>query len=369
MSSLHPTASLHLKSDENLLHDLKKLVQHEREILRDILHSLLEVEDRKLYLARGYPSLFEFATKELGYSGSAAQRRILAMRLIRGMPEVSEKIESGSISLCVAAQAQSFFKEENRIRKAKTGEKPFDLSEKREILSNLEGLSSRQCDRVLANLSSSPLTPPEKEKALPRNLTQIQFIADEALMDKLNRLKNLMAHRNFEGKYSDLFHQITDIALAQLDPRGSEHKKPSNRKWRNPSQLAENSNQTHSDLSQSLPTSTVDSEKEKEGLSKSANILRKESDSSPSNQRSRYIPAAIRRQVWSRDQGECTFIDPLTQRKCGSKHALQFDHHITPFAWGGESIAENLTLHCAGHNRFRAEEMGLRGFLRKTTGE
>lgn len=41
--------------------------------------SLCEIESDRHYLAMGYSSLFEFATRELGYSAGAAFRRILSM--------------------------------------------------------------------------------------------------------------------------------------------------------------------------------------------------------------------------------------------------------------------------------------------------
>jgi hypothetical protein len=72
--------------------------------------------------------------------------------------------------------------------------------------------------------------------------------------------------------------------------------------------------------------------------------------------RSRYIPTRIRRQVLLRDQNGCTYQDPKSGRICGTRHGLQLDH-IMPFSWGGEHSADNLTLRCGAHNRFRAELM------------
>ena len=68
----------------------------------------------------------------------------------------------------------------------------------------------------------------------------------------------------------------------------------------------------------------------------------------------RYIPAAVRDEIWRRDEGRCTFLGTDGHR-CGSTHQLQF-HHVVPFGKGGESTVSNLTLLCAAHNRFRAEK-------------
>lgn len=98
--------------DEALLSKIKALVQEERKLTLSILHHLREVERRRLFAALAYPSLFEYAVRELGYSPSAAQRRISAMRLLRELPEMEAKIQEGKLSLPVVAQAQSFFHQE-----------------------------------------------------------------------------------------------------------------------------------------------------------------------------------------------------------------------------------------------------------------
>ncbi len=57
----------------------------------------------------------------------------------------------------------------------------------------------------------------------------------------------------------------------------------------------------------------------------------------------RHIPAAIRRHVWLRDGGRCSYRDPLTGRRCNSSHLLQIDY-LLPVAEGGGPEPENLAL-------------------------
>ncbi len=73
--------------------------------------------------------------------------------------------------------------------------------------------------------------------------------------------------------------------------------------------------------------------------------------------RSRYIPAAVRREVWRRDRGCCSYVDPHSGRRCGSRFLLQLDH-IVPFALGGSAEPGNLRVRCAAHHRFRHREYG-----------
>jgi hypothetical protein len=81
----------------------------------------------------------------------------------------------------------------------------------------------------------------------------------------------------------------------------------------------------------------------------------------PTDPRSRRIPAAIRRAVWARDGGRCTFTSD-GGRRCASRRALEFDH-VVPFARGGVSTVEGLRLRCRAHNQFEAERAFGEGFM------
>ena len=112
----------HIRNDQLLL-QTKNLVRKERQINIQVLQHLQEIEKRKLYLDRGFPSLFEYAVKELGYSHSAAYRRIKSMRLCRDIPQAVSKIKTGSLNLTTASQLQTFF--EKKKRKDRDAEKTF----------------------------------------------------------------------------------------------------------------------------------------------------------------------------------------------------------------------------------------------------
>ncbi len=68
--------------------------------------------------------------------------------------------------------------------------------------------------------------------------------------------------------------------------------------------------------------------------------------------RSRAIPVAVRRQVWERDRGCCSYVDRGSGRRCGSRHLLEIDH-VVPYALGGSAEPDNLRLLCAAHHRYR----------------
>ena len=66
----------------------------------------------------------------------------------------------------------------------------------------------------------------------------------------------------------------------------------------------------------------------------------------------RSIPAAVRREVWTRDQGCCSYVDRHTGRRCSSRFFLELDH-IVPVARGGAAEPADLRLRCAAHHRYR----------------
>jgi hypothetical protein len=105
------------KTDSELISEFKDLVVKERHLQTKILHYLRIIENRKIFLALGFSSLFVFLMEEIGYSEATAYRRIQAMHLIQEMPEVEEKLETGKISLSVASLFQGFLKKENQKRK------------------------------------------------------------------------------------------------------------------------------------------------------------------------------------------------------------------------------------------------------------
>jgi 5-methylcytosine-specific restriction endonuclease McrA len=68
----------------------------------------------------------------------------------------------------------------------------------------------------------------------------------------------------------------------------------------------------------------------------------------------RYIPAEVRRRVWQRDEGRCTYVDTRGQR-CREQSGLEF-HHRHPHARRGPASVANLTLRCRSHNALAAEQ-------------
>jgi len=68
---------------------------------------------------------------------------------------------------------------------------------------------------------------------------------------------------------------------------------------------------------------------------------------------SRDISAKVRRAVWIRDRGACTFVSK-SGRRCNERAFVEF-HHADPYGVGGEATVGNIQLLCRAHNAYEGE--------------
>lgn len=300
--------NLKMVSKEELLCSTEKLVAEERRITSQILWHIFEIERRRLFAELGFASLFEYCTVQLKYSSGSAQRRISAMRLLREMPEVAVKIDSGTLNVNALSQAQSLF------RQARLENKAFTLEAKRELVEKLENKSQRECEKLLAEVNPIA-TRPSRERVVTPSRTEIRFEADDALYAKIQLLKGKYAHRlQGSSDFADLLELLIDDALK---------------------------------------------EKASKKLLPPVEVKIEGSAIQPAVKSTRYIPAAMKRETFKSAKNQCTFIDPLTQRRCSSKYALEIEH-IQPLALGGKTELANLSVLCRTHNQLTAiQKFGL----------
>ncbi len=303
-------------NDKTLLYRAKILARRERKITLIVLRYLREIERRMIFAKLGYPSLFEFAVKELGYSESSAHRRISSMRLCRSLPAVEEKLERGELNLTLLSMAQSFF----HIEKIDNNET------KAEILRAVEGHSTRDAQKILMSQSQSPERHRrESAKLISTRSSLVTVVLPDNVMQQINEVRSLLSHAHPHMKISDVLSLSVGEFLKNL-----QKKKFSN---------AENAISSRSNSARApnaLPAPKV--------------------GAAPNKTHARYIPMNLRRAVWTRDGGRCTYVEPASKRRCCSKHLLELDH-IVPFASGGWHSLENLRLRCRLHNQLSAIQM------------
>ena len=204
--------NIQILTNAELVQNLNLLVKEERKLSMEILRYLREVETRRLYAKMGYGSIYEFCIKELKYSEGAAHRRISSMRLLKELPQVEAAIAEGKLTLTSASKVQNFLSSEKREQK-----RIYTHEEKLELLKKVEAKSVRECEQLFAKISPQSVKQ-EKTRVVSETETEIRFLANKELMQKLNKIKNLISHKKINPSYAELFRELADIALKELDP-------------------------------------------------------------------------------------------------------------------------------------------------------
>jgi hypothetical protein len=181
----------------------KVFVAKEREATGEVLKLLRVIEDRKIYAELGFPSLWEFSTKYLGYDEGQTYRRIAAMKLIKNNPQVEKKIESGKMSLTTAARVHTF------IKKTKIA--------KEVVLRKIEGQSTREVERTLLELAPDQVRP-EQVRAVTKEHTEIRIVANNEHKGLLDKLRALRSHKNPGMGYGELIADMAKLAERHWDP-------------------------------------------------------------------------------------------------------------------------------------------------------
>jgi hypothetical protein len=382
-------------NDEGLLSKTDDLVHEERELLTSILHHLREIERRRLFSALGYKSLFEMTVRRFGYSEDQAYRRLAAMRLLKELPEVEEKISSGEITLTHVALIHSFFRQEK-----KQNQKDMSREAKLSAIERISGTSVREAQRIALSLSSAPeVAKPDRVYVISENHIEMRFTASIELQEKIERLKGLLAHQNPNMSLGELFEKLCNLGLEQWNPgkltraetratfaalrkrrvrpeanqtqiQTHQHRREPRleSKWElgSKSKLEPELEPKRESMPELVPkmrsklkpelalgpksTSTSTLEPKSNGIDASLQSGSKSRDGGVLKgkiSRPKRLSAEIVRTVWRRAESRC--------ENCGSGFALEIDHKI-PRANGGSSKIENLRLTCRSCNQRAAIE-------------
>jgi hypothetical protein len=231
------------------------------------------------------------------------------MRLLKELPEISKKIDSGSLSLSNISQVQRFFKETKMVNK----------DEKILVLKKIENKSVRDVEKELLQLAPVKPLPQEIKKQVSPTHMNVNFLMSEDLEHKLETVRSLIGPEGNKMTLSELIEQIVDLSLQKL-------KEKKFGKTRAQNLMNEKAKSEIIELGELKQTSF-----KKEIKPKNLDVQKK-----------RYISSALKFSIWIRDKGQCT--------KCESQRNLNYDH-IRPMALGGSTDAHNLRLLCFNCNQ------------------
>ena len=263
-----------------------------------VLH-LIAVSRRRLYAKLGYSSIFTYAVEALGFSEPAAAQRVHAMRLTQAVPVAEEKLKSGELSLSSAASVQRFIRKEEKV-----SQRVLDPQEKEKIISEVSGKSARETERILLRFASDPEPHLFKEKSVPLTATrtQLTFLADEALMADVERIRELKGNLSLE----EIFKSALSLQLDRIDPARKVSKIQSE-------QSTHTSDENPKAVEQKLEAPIQDKRPVTGPFS-------------PAAPASRYIPASLLRALYQRSGGRSEYTDQKPGKRCGSRFRLEVEH-------------------------------------------
>ena len=409
-------------SDSALVAGLENLRGKERKIQLDILLYIVELEKRKLYLLRGYNSLFEFCTRQLGYSRASAYRRIQASKCIGRFPKVANMLLTGELNISIVSLISGILTIENintiisLVRgksyrdaeiaivmykpietKARDKIKPVSVLEKKsgpDIMTNRDTKNTDICLNVETNrrnsnnnnineidfspgADTSSVKETSKEETEGLELKQkfkLEFMVDPEFIKKLDRIKSQLSRKYPKGvNFEMLFTVVIDEYLDRHSPEKRiqrREKRGADKQNKEAMFIDKEKDRNKAKASrdkQALKTKGVSS-KQKENIKKRQKINKDTANGNnnrlrTNKERTRNIPAAVRDKVFKRDGGKCTFAGNNGNR-CNSTWNLQIDH-IVPFAKGGDNSLENLRLLCERHNKLEAERAYGKEFMKR----
>jgi len=298
--------------------------------MADFLVALADFDRQRLWVELGHASVFYYLHRDLKLSKGAAHYRKVAAQLIQKFPEVVGPFREGKLCISSVVELARVITPENRAevlprffylskQEAKTVAVeicPAAVVPRREVVTKVV---SEVVAEVVTEVPRAPAfhldeTPPHASPApaeyrhftvpLTPTLQRLHMTVSKQFIEKLEAARKGQGHAQPGASAEKVIEAALDLLLAQQAKRRAEVKQP----------------RIH-----------------------------------PRPSKTGHVTAAVRREVWSRDEGKCTW--PLDSGGiCGSTLRLEIDH-VVPRARGGPSTVDNSRLTCKFHNQLAARHV------------
>jgi hypothetical protein len=342
---------------------LRSSAGDERDRQVDFLRYLDPFDAREAYREAGYDSLWQFCLRELSLREGAAGRRIGAMRVLRLFPRLEAPLRDGRLSLTTAVTLRPVLTEENLDEiVARAAHRTDD--ETRQLVAAIqprqapqEGIrrlpdpparlpapaphpAPAEVRAAVEREVSPPPTPeaPREAAHLPEPFAlappppapsratlepvssdrwSLRVTIDGALKGDLETLRSLLSHKVPDGDLAAVLREAVRCAVEHHGKR--------------------------------------------RGAVTPARTRAPAAPKPPAPGKRQPVPVSVKRAVWERDGGRCTYVSP-EGRRCESRWCLELDH-VEAAARGGPSTVEGLRLRCRAHNVLHAEETFGRAYM------
>jgi 5-methylcytosine-specific restriction endonuclease McrA len=330
--------SLEHLPDSTLLRELHSLVAQDRATTALLIAHLGETDARRLYAPAGYPSMFEYCIHELRFSNQTAFKRIRVARVARQFPVVYGMLADGRLNLSAVVTLSAHLTLENgeallaaAANLTTTGierllAERFPQPDLPTLIAPLARDSEERLSARRVNFSPTELplstpapaasllpaaTPPAKVAPLAPERYAVQCTVDQETHDLIRYAQALLGHSVPSGDLPEAIRRAFTCLVREL-------------------------------------------ERQKFAKTERPRACTRSDDA-------RHIPASVKRAVWERDGGQCTFTGE-NGRRCESRTRLEYDH-VEPAATGGHATVKGLRLRCRAHNQLEAERQFGRDFM------
>jgi 5-methylcytosine-specific restriction endonuclease McrA len=332
-------------TDEELLTEVRRLAAGERRATVDVIHALMQLDERRLYLAEGCSSLFTYCTQVLHFSEQAAYGRIEAARAARRVPAILPLLEDGSLTLTAVGLLAPHLTAANQA----------------DLLAAARHKSKREIEQMVAAIRPRPPAPTIIRRAAapqPPSILAPGLVGGQAVhTERVHLSEGTPAQPVVYGPPLQVALPTASASkpavVAPLSPESYKVQVTISRRahdhLRRAQELLRHSipnGDAAQVIERALALLVQDLERKK-----SATVRNPRAASRPRTG-SRHVPSAVRREVWHRDGGQCAFVGAAG--RCTERGFLEL-HHVIPFADGGASDAANLQLRCRAHNAYEAE--------------
>ena len=378
-------------SNDELLARLRSHVGRGNVWLAGLLAYLGEVDARRLYAEQACTSTWDFCVRRLGMSESEAQRRIAAARVLRAFPLARTYLERGQLHLCAIYELYKYITKDNHeeLLQEAAGKTTKEVSQmiaarfpKPDVHPCIEPLgpqpalplaTTEQVSPEGACSAASPAPSELRPRVEPLSATRyrVELTVSRETTEKLERVRDLMRHRNPNGDLEKIFDLSIDLLLTKLEkerlgktsrPKATKRAVSSDVDGTKSARRGDATSAHRDDANRSERGDATNAHRDEATSSKrgdATNAHRDEATGSPPGDRrtarSSHIPRAVRREVFARDGEQCTYVDAEGNR-CTARGFLELDH-IKAKALGGSDDVANLRPRCKVHNRVHAEQV------------
>lgn len=265
----------------------------------ELIDALQQVDTHKVYLEKGYSSLYQYVIQELKLSEGIAYSLITVSRKAKIVPEIKEEIKNGTMTLSNARRITAVITPEN----------------KQEWISKATTLSMRELEKEIVKVAPK-LAVQEKVSYVTEQRTKLEIGLNEENLSQLKKVQDLLSQKLQKPvSLEDTIVTMTQEYLQKHDP------------------IQKAKRVLESKKNSSLPSTPI-----KQNGTLPLLIARRVP-----------IPSVVLHEVNLRDKRQCSFINNQGTR-CINKRWLEV-HHKVPVSMGGKNTLENLTTLCTIHHK------------------